>query len=93
MEQLLAQYEPPRQSGFFDFVIQAWIGNRDEVNRRAAEIDEHYFGAIVLAQLANWCLCGSPWELEATPNFAEIIEAANMEWPPKTPLTFPLKDW
>ncbi len=91
--QLLEQYELPRQSGFFDIIIRAWSGRRDEVNREAAEIDEHYFGAIVLWQLANWCLCGSPWELEVTPNFAAKIEEANMTWPPKTPLSFPLKDW
>jgi hypothetical protein len=91
--QLLEQYELPRQSGFFDIIIRAWSGRRDEVNRKAAEIDEHYFGAIVLWQLANWCLCGSPWELEVTPNFAAKIEEANTTWPPKTPLSFPLKDW
>ncbi len=91
--QLLEQYELPKQSGFFDIIIRAWSGRRDEVNRKAAEIDEHYFGAQVLWQLANWCLCGSPWELEVTPNFAAKVKEANIAWPPETPLNFPLKDW
>jgi hypothetical protein len=47
----------------------------------------------VLWQLAQWCQCGSPWDLEVTPNFAAKIEEANMTWPPVTPLSYPLKDW
>jgi len=93
VEQLLEQYELPRQSGFFDLIIRAWSGRREEVNRKAAEIDEHYFGAIVLWQVANWCQCGSPWELEVTPNFAAKIKEANMAWPPEANMNFPLKDW
>ena len=90
---LLAEYDERFAGRFFDILVYAWTGRKVDANRRAAEIDEHYFGAIVLWQIANWCQCGSPWELEATPNFAAKIEEANMEWPPKTPLSFPLKDW
>jgi len=92
-EQLLEQYELPRQSGFFDIIIRAWSGRREEVNRRAAEIDEHFFGAMALWQIANWCQCGSPWDPEAAPNFAAKIKEANIAWPPPAPLSFPLKDW
>jgi hypothetical protein len=48
---------------------------------------------MVLWQMANWCQCGSPWELESTPNFAAKIKEANVTWPPTTPLSFPLKNW
>jgi len=91
--ELMKQYEAPSQSGVFDFVIRSWIGRRDEVNARAAEIDAHFFGSMVLWQIANWCQCGAPWDIEVTPNFAAKIEEANVLWPPKTPLNFPMKDW
>ena len=82
-----------RAGGFFLIPVNAWIGRRDAANAFAAEIDEHYFGANVLWQLAQWCQCGSPWDLEVTPNFAAKVEEANMTWPPVSPLTYPLKDW
>ena len=91
--QLLADYGERYAGDFFDTIVHAWSGDKEEANRRAAEIDEHFFGPLVLWQLANWCQCGSPWELEVTPNFAAKVEEANMTWPPLTPLTFPLKDW
>ena len=91
--QLLAQYNENPDGNFFDIIVNAWSGSRERANRRAAEIDEHFFGPMVLWQLANWCQCGSPWELEVTPNFAAKIKEANISWPPETPLSFPLKDW
>jgi len=92
-DQLIAEYSEEYLGDFFDILVYAWSGRRDEANRRAAEIDEHFFGGMVLWQLANWCQCGSPWELEATPNFAAKVEEANIAWPPVTPLSYPLKDW
>jgi hypothetical protein len=74
-------------------MVYTWSGRRADANRRAAEVDEHYFGPIVLWQAAHWCQCGAPWDLEATPNFAAKIKEASMVWPPITPLSFPLKDW
>ena len=90
---LVDAYDEQAPVGFFDILINAWIGRRDAANQAAAEIDEHYFGPMVLWQEAHWCQCGAPWDLEATPNFAAKIEEANLTWPPKTPLSFPLKDW
>lgn len=91
--QLLAVYDENYVGGFFDVLVNAWGGRRDEANRVAARVDEHFFGPMVLWQLANWCQCGSPWELEATPNFAAKIKEANIVWPPESPLSFPLKGW
>jgi TolB-like protein len=91
--QLLAEYDENYNGDFFDVIVHAWSGSREAANRRAAEIDEHFFGAMVLWQLANWCQCGSPWDPEAAPNFAAKIKEANITWPPKAPLSFPLKDW
>ncbi len=92
-DRLLAEYNEPSIRRFFDIMVHAWSGAREQANRKAAKIDEHFFGAIALWQVANWCQCGSPWDLEATPNFAAKIREANIAWPPKTPLSFPLKDW
>lgn len=36
---------------------------------------------------------GAPWDLEATPNLAALITDAGLDWPPASPINFPLKDW
>jgi hypothetical protein len=90
---LIENYDENAPPNFFDIIINAWIGRRDAANQAAAVIDEHYFGPIVLWQSVHWCQCGAPWDLEVTPNFAAKIEEANVPWPLKTPLSFPLKDW
>jgi adenylate cyclase len=78
---------------FFYIPVNAWTGNREAANQEAAEIDQYPTGPMALWQLIQWCQCGAPWDLEATPNFAAKIEDANLTWPPEAPLTYPLKDW
>jgi TolB-like protein len=90
---LMDDYDENFAGGFFDIQAYAWSGRREDANRRVAEIDEHFFGPQTLWQILHWCQCGAPWDLEVTPNFAAKIEEANVSWPPKTPLSFPLKDW
>lgn len=90
---IMEDYDENAPPNFFDIIINAWAGRRDAVNEAAAGIDEHYFGPVVLWQGMHWCQCGAPWDLEATPNFAAKIEEGNVPWPPKAPLSFPLKDW
>ena len=92
-DRLLAEYNENYAGDFFDIIVNAWSGSREEANRRAAEIDAHSFGAMALWQIANWCQCGSPWDPEAAPNFTAKIKEANITWPPRAPLSFPLKDW
>ena len=92
-DRLLAEYNEHSVRNFNDIMVHAWSGAREQANRKAAKIDEHFFGAMALWQVANWCQCGSPWDLEATPNFAAKIKEANIAWPPTAPLNFPLKDW
>jgi len=93
LDPILAEYDEQYSGGFYDLMIDAWSGRREKANRKAAEIDEHFFGGVVLWSIANWCHCGSPWDLEVTPNFAARIDEANLTWPPETILTYPLKDW
>jgi len=93
LDPILAEYLEQYSGGFYDLMVDAWSGRREKANRKAAEIDEHFFGGVVLWSIANWCHCGSPWDLEVTPNFAARIDEANLTWPPETILTYPLKDW
>ena len=78
---------------FFALQFNAWTGRRTEANAGAAIIDEHFFGPQSLWQIVQWCQCGAPFDLEATPNFAAKVSDADIVWPPRSPLTFPLKDW
>ncbi len=78
---------------FWLMIGSAWGGHRDEVNRLASIIDQHHFGAIPLVQAIQWCDCGAPWDLEATPNFAARIEESGLPWPPRPVMDFPLKTW
>ncbi len=73
--------------------IQAVTNNRDEANRIAAEIDARPFGHLLLMQVPADCVCGAPFDLEYTPNFAQLLEDADLPWPPASPIEWPLKDW
>ena len=78
---------------YWPMIVSAWGGHREEANRMAAIIDQHHFGSVTLAQITQWCACGAPWDLEATPMFAAEIEEGNLSWPPKPVMEYPLKDW
>jgi len=92
-----ALYEQLRQqpdyAAFYESIYLAWIGDRDSANRRAAQIDTQPFGSQSLLLLVYWCACGAPFDLEVAPNYAARATAANMPWPPASPIKFPLKDW
>ncbi|MFT5372397.1 MAG: adenylate cyclase, partial [Lysobacterales bacterium] len=60
---------------------------------KAAMIDAKIFGPQALILSVYWCMCGAPWDLEVTPNFAQKIEEAGFDWPPPSPIKWPLKDW
>jgi len=93
-DELMKDYFDLNESGYFwEIILYAWGGHRDDANRVAALIDEHFFGAVTLTQTIQWCSCGAPWDLEATPNFATLVREGNLAWPPASPLTLPLKDW
>lgn len=71
----------------------ARMGEREEANRRAAEVDAHPFGHLRLMLVPGACYCGAPWDLEYTPNFAKLLDDAELSWPPASPINWPLKDW
>jgi TolB-like protein len=71
----------------------ARIGDRDAANRHAARLDAMPLGFILLMMMPAGCYCGAPWDLENTPNFARLLEDAELPWPPASPIKWPLKDW
>jgi adenylate cyclase len=73
--------------------IHAAMGNRDEANKVASRIDTRFGGPYMLTFTINACMCGAPFDLDATPNFRKRIEEAGFNWPPISPLNYPAKDW
>ena len=78
---------------FFTPLFYAWAGRREDANRVAARFDSHPWGPWVLWQTSNWCACGTAFDLEATPNFARMINDSDVNWPPHSGREYPLKDW
>ena len=78
---------------FFGGMVYAWGGLREDANRIAARYDEHPWGPWALWQATHWCACGHPFDLEVTPNFARMLEEAELPWPPGSERVYPLKDW
>jgi len=74
-------------------IREAWTGSRDAANRIASEVDSELGGSAHLANVLLVCICGAPFDLDATPNFASRLEEANISWPPPNPIEFPAKDW
>jgi adenylate cyclase len=74
-------------------IVGAWGGHRNEVNAAAGMIDQHDIGSVTLSQLSQWCACGSPFDLEATPNLAAKLKESGLSWPAPAVMDYPLKDW
>jgi TolB-like protein len=92
-DQLFADYKTqPDRSLYWDVVFGAWVGDMQTANAAAAAVDQHDFGSPSLLTLALWCACGAPWDLDYTPKFAEDIAESGLQWPPASPVKFPLKD-
>ena len=91
---LFEEYEKqPSASAFWELSYYAWIGDVENANRLAADIDAKSFAGPALATALLWCNCGAPWALEATPRFAALVRDAGFDWPPASPIRFPLKTW
>jgi adenylate cyclase len=73
--------------------IHAAIGDREQANKLAAELDASPGGTMVLLMTAINCSCGAPFDLEATPNFRDRINESGIAWPLRTLIRYPAKDW
>ena len=73
--------------------LQEFQANRTEANRLAAVKDTHPLGFLTLLDLVSTCNCGAPFDIGVTPNFARLIDEANLVWPPPSPIEWPLKNW
>ena len=97
MEQAAQHFEEylqdPEAADFWTTILSAWIGDRQNANKLAAKMDGHPYGPGSLVTIVYWCACGAPWDLEATPIFAQKVKESSMPWPPVSPINFPLKDW
>jgi hypothetical protein len=65
-----------------DLVEASLAGDRAEANRRASAIDARPAGPFLLALVAADCLCGAPFDLDATPNFKARLAESGLRWPP-----------
>lgn len=72
-----------------DAVEAALSGNRAEANRHAAALDARPGGPFLLAVVAANCLCGAPFDLDATPNFKARLAESGLRWPPPATIEFP----
>ena len=78
---------------FNALAIYAWLGDRENANRLAAELDQHPFGHISLSVSILHCTCGEIWDMAVTPNFAAKFAESGLNWPPLSPINFPFKGW
>jgi TolB-like protein len=96
-DEVLAQTEPMMQHhGERIDVVLNYLprsGDREGANRIAAELDALPYGYLSLMNVPSFCMCGAPWDIDMTPNFRKRIEDAGFEWPPASPIEWPLKDW
>jgi len=72
-----------------DAIEAALTGNRAEANRLAAAFDARPAGPFLLAVLTADCLCGAPFDLEATPNFKARLAESGLSWPPLQTIKYP----
>jgi TolB-like protein len=89
----LGRYDPFVSRKSYLMTLLALAGERERVNEIAAEIDAVPFGYLALMRAVHSCLCGAPFDLDATPRLARYVEDADFEWPPVSPVDWPLKDW
>jgi len=73
--------------------VHAAMGDREQANKLAAELDAQPGGAMLLLFVAVNCACGAPFDLEATANFRERIQESGTTWPLSTVINYPAKDW
>jgi TolB-like protein len=80
-------------AGRITITMLAITGDHEHANRLAAIQDGRALGYLNLINDLGGCNCGAPFDLEVAPNFARFLEEAKLDWPPPSPINWPLKDW
>lgn len=95
VKDLINEYRDTADNGgdFWIVMMAAWAGDQEVADQIASRIDQHPFGTPALSTITLWCLCGAPWDLSVTPNFAAAIQHSGLDWPPASPIRFPQKTW
>ncbi len=70
-------------------LVAAMLGDRNKSNKLAARIDARLVGPFALSHAVFQCVCGTPFDIESTPNFKARIEEAGIPWPPPTRIHYP----
>jgi len=70
-------------------MLHAFLGDTSRANELAASLDSRPAGSVMLASAILGCLCGAPFDLEATPNLASRLQEAGLNWPPAAPSPLP----
>lgn len=83
----------PRLPTPYRATIHAMLGDRESANEWAALADDQPLSPLRFHSAVTTCMCGAPFDLDATPNLAARYREAGFPWPPPNDLEFPLKDW
>jgi TolB-like protein len=83
----------PGVDDYSSMLAAAMVGNRAAANAAAARIDQRPGGPFMLIEAVQMCMCGAPFELDATPAFKARHGEAGFPWPPPRPIDYPLKIW
>ena len=82
-----------RMNDFSMAMVMAVMGERDQANHYAGLMDVRTGGQLALTELIKTCMCGAPFDLDATPSFKMRLQEAWFDWPPLDPMNYPAKDW
>jgi adenylate cyclase len=72
-------------------IMRMLAGEPELANQIAAELDSRPYGYLTLMQTPASCLCGAPFDLEFTPNYAKLLADADYSWPPAGSMNWPLR--
>ncbi|MGD8976608.1 MAG: hypothetical protein PVG91_03325 [Gammaproteobacteria bacterium] len=74
---------------FHTLQLSAVTGQREAANAAAAWFDRLPMGPMMLIGAISECLCGAPFDLEATPVLKQRLEEADAAWPPAKIIDYP----
>jgi tetratricopeptide (TPR) repeat protein len=74
---------------FHTLQLSAVTGQREAANAAAAWFDSLPMGPMMLMGVISECLCGAPFDLDATPALKQRLEEADAPWPPVKIIDYP----